>query len=66
MNKNIILVVDDDQAIQVLINQYLSALDVEIHHALTGEEGVEKYKESMEKGKKPDIVVMDLNLTQLG
>lgn len=66
MNKKTILVVDDDSAIQDLISKYLSVLDVEIHQALTGEEGIEKYKELMEKDKKPDIVVMDLNLTQFG
>ncbi len=65
MNKKVILVVDDDPDIQDLISHYLSVLDVEIHPALTGEEGVKEYKELMEKGKKPDIVVMDLNLIQL-
>ena len=65
MNKSI-LVVDDDPDIQELIQAYLSELDVEIYAALTGEEGVEKYEELIRKGKKPDIVVMDLNLTELG
>jgi len=65
VNKRI-LVVDDDPDIQELIQAYLSDLDIEIHATLTGEEGIEKYKELIKKGKKPDIVVMDLNLTELG
>jgi len=66
MNKKIILVVDDDPDIQELIQEYLSDLDVDIYTALTGEEGIEKYEELLEKGKEPDIVVMDLNLTEFG
>ncbi len=66
MTKKVILVVDDDPDIQDLINKYLSELGIEIHPAFTGEEGIKKYKELMEGDKKPDIVVMDLNLTEFG
>jgi len=59
---NRILVVDDEEAIQELIQIYLSELDVEIYSALTGEEGLEKYKELMNEGNAPDLVIMNLKL----
>ncbi|RLF47088.1 MAG: response regulator [Thermoplasmata archaeon] len=65
MNTNtmaIMLVVEDEEPIQELIKEYLAPLKIEIHQAFSGEEGVEKYKELMKKGKKPDIVIMDLKL----
>ena len=63
MNKNkIILVVEDEEEIRDLIQRYLSVIDVEIHFAINGEEGVEKYAKLKENGKIPDIVVMDLKL----
>ena len=36
-----ILVVEDNKEIQILIQRYLAELDVDIHFADTGEEGVE-------------------------
>ncbi len=63
MNKNkIILVVEDEKEIRDLIQRYLSVIDVELHFAVSGEEGVEKYEKLKENGKTPDIVVMDLKL----
>ena len=59
MNRKIILVIDDDPDIQILIDRYLSGLDVEIHPAFTGEEGIKKYKELMKSEQRPDIVIMD-------
>ena len=56
------LVVDDEEAIQELIQIYLSELDVKIYPALTGEEGLEKYKELMNEGNAPDLVIMNLKL----
>jgi len=58
----IMLVVEDEEPIQELIKEYLAPLKIEIYQAYSGEEGVEKYKELMKKGKKPDIVIMDLKL----
>lgn len=58
----IMLVVEDEEPIQELIKEYLSPLKIEIHQAFSGEEGVEKYRELIKKGKKPDIVIMDLKL----
>jgi len=58
----IMLVVEDEEPIQELIKEYLSPLKIEIHQAYSGEEGVEKYSELLEKGKRPDLVIMDLKL----
>ena len=60
MNK--ILIVDDEEAIQELIQIYLSELDVKIYPALTGEEGLEKYAGLMKEGNAPDLVIMNLKL----
>jgi DNA-binding NarL/FixJ family response regulator len=67
-NKKYILVVDDEELMHELINVNLSksSIPFSIYNALTGEEGVEKYKELVKKGKKPDMVVMDINLTAWG
>lgn len=56
------LVVDDEEAIQELIQIYLSEMDVKIYPALTGEEGLEKYAELMNEGNAPDLVIMNLKL----
>ena len=56
------LVIEDEEPIQELIKEYLTPLKIEIYQAYSGEEGVEKYKELLKKGKKPDIVIMDLKL----
>ncbi|KAA0003770.1 MAG: hypothetical protein DRN33_03495 [Thermoplasmata archaeon] len=64
MNK-IILVVDDEPMVHELLEINLGRIKtpVEIHNALTGEEGVELYKKLLAEGKKPDLVIMDLNLS---
>ena len=61
--KKIILVVDDEKEVHELIRAYLAHLNVEICSAYNGEEGVRLYKDLMAKGRKPDLVVMDLNLS---
>jgi len=58
----VMLVIEDEEPIQELIKEYLTPLKIEIYQAYSGEEGVEKYKELLKKGKKPDIVIMDLKL----
>jgi CheY-like chemotaxis protein len=58
----VILVVEDEEPIQELIKEYLAPLKVEIHQALSGEEGVELYQSLTRKKKKPELVVMDLKL----
>lgn len=66
MNK-IVLVIEDEKDLQELIKKYIekAKLDIEIHSAFDGEEGIKKYKELMEKGKKPDLVIMDLKLPRM-
>ena len=61
-NLPVVLVVEDDDLIRDLIYRWLSTIDVEIHFASNGAEGVIKYEELMKKGKVPDIVVMDIGL----
>ena len=62
-HKKIMLVVDDEKEVQELIKAYLPSSKFEIHSAYNGIEGVRLYRELMMKGKKPDLVVMDLNLS---
>jgi len=64
MEKKIILVVDDEEEIHELIKEYLARLNVEIYSAYDGGEAIKIYKELWEKGRKPDLVVMDLNLSE--
>ena len=68
MDRKIVLVVDDEETMLGLIKRNLEKCNIPIivYMASSGEEGVEKYKELMNKGKKPDLVIMDLNLTQWG
>jgi len=63
MQKKVILIVDDEKEIHELLTQYLAPLNVEIYSAYNGDEGIRMYKELVMKGKKPDLVVMDLNLS---
>ncbi len=59
-----ILIIEDEKAMQDLIKLYIakSSLDIEVHSSYSGEEGVKAYKKLMEKGGKPDVVIMDLKL----
>ncbi|MEA2055132.1 MAG: response regulator [Candidatus Thermoplasmatota archaeon] len=61
----IVLIVDDESMIHELLGINLQKMKtpVEIHNALTGEEAIEIYKTLLDKGKRPDLVVMDLNLS---
>jgi len=68
MKKKIVLVIDDENTMRDLIRRNLNKISIPVivYDASTGEEGVEKYRKLMEKGMKPDLVIMDLNLTQWG
>ena len=63
MNK-VLLIIEDERDMQELMKKFIekAGLKLEIYSAFDGKEGVEKYKELMEKGKKPDLVIMDLKL----
>ena len=58
----VLLVVEDEEALQDIISLYLAPLGVEILHAFTGEEGIHKYKEALMRGKRPDAVIMDIKM----
>ncbi|MEM1513672.1 MAG: response regulator [Candidatus Thermoplasmatota archaeon] len=63
MRKKIMLIVDDEKEIHELIKEYLSPLNIEFYSAYNGKEAIKIYNELMAKNKKPDLVVMDLNLS---
>lgn len=61
----VILIVDDEPMIHDLLGAHFDRMEtrVELHHAESGEVAVETYRELLEQGKRPDLVVMDLNLS---
>ena len=63
----ILLIVEDEKDMQELMKKYIqkAGLKLEIYSAYDGKEGVQKYKELMEEGKKPDLVIMDLKLPEM-
>lgn len=67
-DKKIVLAIDDEETMLELIKRNLEkcSIPIVVYTATSGEEGVEKYKKLMESGKKPHLVLMDLNLTQWG
>ncbi|MCD6474094.1 MAG: response regulator [Thermoplasmata archaeon] len=59
-----VLIIDDEPDIHSLLNHYLEKIEgIEIMNAYSGEEGLEIYKKLMEKGEKPSLVILDLNLS---
>ncbi|HEC82300.1 MAG TPA: response regulator [Thermoplasmatales archaeon] len=62
--KGVLLIVEDERDMQDLMKRYIrkAGLDIEVYSAYNGRDGANKYKELMEKGKKPDLVIMDLKL----
>lgn len=62
--KGVLLIVEDERDMQDLMKRYIkkAGLDIEVYSAYNGREGANKYKELMEQGKKPDLVIMDLKL----
>ncbi|MBC7081210.1 MAG: response regulator [Thermoplasmatales archaeon] len=65
--KSVLLIVEDEKEMQELMKRYMikEGLKIEIYSAYDGREGIQKYKELMEKGKKPDLVIMDLKLPDI-
>ena len=68
MHEKIVLVIDDEETMQDLIRRNLSksSLPIKVYSALSGEEGIEKYQKLVKEGRRPHLVIMDLNLTQWG
>ncbi len=60
-----VLIVDDEPMIHELLGAHLGRIDtpVELHHAESGSQAVETYQSLVEEGNRPDLVVMDLNLS---
>lgn len=57
-----ILIVDDEQAMQLLASAIIKKLGYSPAAASSGEEAVEMYRQSCNEGHKFDVVVMDLAL----
>jgi DNA-binding response OmpR family regulator len=59
-----ILIVEDEPDMQNLMKIYLerSNLQVVLHQAYTGEDGVEMYQQLLAEGTRPDLVIMDFKL----
>lgn len=60
--QKVVLIVEDDELMQDLIQNYLNSLDVEIVSAYNGEEGYRKYRELLENKKRPNVVIIDINM----
>lgn len=59
-----ILLVDDERDIHEIMRAHLEQIEgVEMFSAYTGEEGVARYRELLEAGERPAMVIMDLNLS---
>ncbi|OQY32538.1 MAG: hypothetical protein B6241_10680 [Spirochaetaceae bacterium 4572_59] len=57
-----ILVMDDEEMIRFLFSEILEKIGHVAETVSNGEEAVKKYKESMEKGNRFDIVILDLTI----
>jgi len=57
-----ILLMDDEEIIRDVATSMLNLLGYNVELAVNGEEAIEKYKAFMEKGKKFDLVIMDLTV----
>jgi PAS domain S-box-containing protein len=57
-----VLIVDDEEAIRVLVDFTLSHLGYEVYQAATALEGVNIYQQKLEAGERFDAVILDLTL----
>ncbi len=55
-----VLVVDDDETIRTVLEDYLKALDFEIVHAVDGRQGWEVFQ-----SEKPDLVIADIFMPEM-
>lgn len=58
----IILLVEDDPYIQDLMESVLAPLNITLYRATDGMAGVRMYKSLIEQDKRPDLVIMDVNM----
>jgi CheY-like chemotaxis protein len=57
-----VLIVDDEEAIRALVEFTLSRLGYEVAGAESALEGVNLYREALERGQRFDLVILDLTL----
>jgi two-component system cell cycle sensor histidine kinase/response regulator CckA len=57
-----VLVVDDEEAIRLLVDFTLTRLGYEVFTAETAERGIEIYREALGRGRQFDLVILDLTL----
>ncbi len=57
-----VLIVDDEEAIRALVEFTLGRLGYEVTEAETALKGVELYRESLQNGRRFDLVILDLTL----
>lgn len=57
-----VLVVDDEEAIRMLIQFTLSDVGYEVTQAGTAQRGIELYRQQLESGRRFDLVILDLTL----
>ncbi len=57
-----ILIVDDEEAIRMLVDFTLSRLGYEVVAAESSLRGIELYRQSLEEGRRFDLVILDLTL----
>ncbi|MCD6447928.1 MAG: response regulator [Thermoplasmata archaeon] len=62
--RKIILLVDDEPEVHELMRQYLIPFNIELYSAQNGMEAVRIYRELFLNGKRPQLVIMDLNLSR--
>ena len=63
-----ILIIDDNEAWRRLVPELLKFRyieDIDVQEADTAETGIEKFDEMVEKGQKPDLILMDARLPSL-
>ena len=60
--KGRILVMDDEEMIRTVVSSMLTHLGYQPIEAVDGQEALEKYRESLEKGSGIDAVIMDLTI----
>lgn len=61
-NENTILILDDEEVILEVTKKILKFLKFNVETALSGEEAIIKYKNSIESGNTFNIVIIDLTL----
>ena len=62
LDKDRVLVMDDDEIIRELLDEVLTSAGCDVVHARDGKEAIERYKKAMDEGKPFGVVIMDLTI----